>query len=132
MFVILVWPVLAWVISLFKVVFAPPNQGFSVLCYLPVCLMGLPACSVFAFQKRLLGRKLLAGLALAFIAPIILFLFAAPLWMPGGMSNCKQAEAPYPKVRYECVDSSSDHPEYHREFIVEGRKGWPLMQIVEE
>lgn len=120
------------VLSLLKVVPAPPNQGFAPLLYLPICMFGIPICILLALQGKLSGWKLLGGLALAFISPFFIFLATVPIWMPSGMSSCQEVESQGSTVRYECVDSSSDDPGYHREFIVEGFKGWPLMRVVEE
>ncbi len=132
MLAIIAAPIFSAILSLLKVAPAPPNQGFAPLLYLPICMLGFPVCILFAFQKKLLGWKLLAGLALAFIFPFVLFIAMNPIWMPSGMSTCKEMEARGSTVRYECVDSSSDDPGYHREFTVEGFKGWPLMRVVEE
>lgn len=129
---ILAGPVLGLLFSLFHVVFAPPRQGFVPLLYLPVCMLGFPAWIVLVLRKKLLGWKMLAGFALAAVAPIVIFFAFPPLWMPSGMSSCKQVASTPPVVRYECVDSSSDDPNYHREFIVEGYEGFPLMRVVDE
>jgi hypothetical protein len=132
MLVILAPAIFSAILSLIKVVPAPPNQGFAPLLYLPICMFGIPFCILFAFQGKLWGWKLLAGLALAFVFPVVLFIAANPTWMPSGMSACEEIELRGSVIRYECVDSSSDDPGYHREFMVEGFKGWPLMRVVGE
>lgn len=122
-------PIFAAVLFFIKIVPAPPNQGFASVFYLPICMLGVPACILLGFQKKLVGAKLLIGLILALVFPCFLFILLSPLWMPGGMSTCKQVDSPGMLVRYECVDSSSDDSSFHREFTVEGLKGWPIMRI---
>lgn len=129
---ILAGPTLGLLFSLFHVVFAPPSQGFAPLLYAPICLLGFPSCIVLALLKKLPGWKLWAGLILSLTAPVVMFFVFTPRWMPSGMSSCKQVASTPPMVRYECVDSSSDDPGYHREFIVVGYEGFPLMRAVDE
>lgn len=128
---ILAGPLAAWVLLLFNFVLAPPYQGFSELIFLPLCLLGFPACLVLMFQKKLLGWKLLVAVIFSITVPVILFILAAPSYLPSGMSTCTQVESSGLKIQYACVDSSSDDSTYHREFIVEGFKGWPIMRVTE-
>ncbi|MBK7316297.1 hypothetical protein [Candidatus Villigracilis affinis] len=132
MLMIMAAPVFAAILFFIKIVPAPPNQGVAILFYLPICMLGVPVCILLGFQKKLAGAKLLAGLILTLIVPCFVFILLSPLWMPSGMSTCKQVDSPGMLARYECVDSSSDDSSYHREFIVEGFKGWPIMRIVED
>ena len=60
-----------------------------------------------------------------------LYLAVLDIWVPGSMTDCQPLEAAPPQVRYDCVDRSSDDPDYHREFIIQGRAGWPVMRVVE-
>jgi hypothetical protein len=129
---ILAGPLAAWLISLFNFVLAPPNQGFSELLFLPLCLLGFPVCIVLMFQKKLLGWKLLIASFFSISVPVAIFLVAAPSYLPSGMSTCELVENNGLKVTYACTDSSSDDASYHREFTVEGLKGWPIMRITED
>ncbi len=129
---ILAGPLAAWIVSLFNIVLAPPNQGFSELLFLPMCLLGFPACIVLMFQKKLLGWKLLIAAIFSLTVPVTLFLVATPSYLPSGMSTCELMTSNGLKVTYACADSSSDDASYHREFTVEGLKGWPIMQITED
>ncbi|MBK8782462.1 MAG: hypothetical protein IPO22_11800 [Anaerolineales bacterium] len=128
---ILAGPLAAWIFPLFNFVLSPPNQGFTELLYLPICMLGFPTCIVLIFQKKLLGWKILAGFALSIIAPLILFILTSPAYLPSGMSTCKLVDSNGSKVKYACVDTSSDDPTYHREFTVEGIEGWPIMRVTD-
>ncbi len=133
MLLIIAAPLFSAVLSLFKIVPAPPNQGLASLVYLPLCMLSLPVAILIGLQKKLLGTKLLIGLVVAFLFPIFLFALLNPLWMPSSMSKCKEGVSPSPMVvRYECEDFSSDDGTYHRIFALEGFKGWPLMRMIDE
>ncbi len=129
---ILAGPLAAWIVSLFNIVLAPPNHGFSELILLPICLLGFPVCIVLMFQKKLLGWKLLIAAIFSITVPVILFIVATPSYLPSGMSTCSLMESNGLKVKYACTDTSSDDASYHREFTVEGIKGWPIMRITED
>lgn len=128
---ILAGPLVAWILSLFKLVLAPPYQGFSELFFLPLCLLGFPVSIVLMFQKKLTGRQSLITAILSITVPAILFLVASPIYLPSGMSTCRQVESSGLKVTYDCTDSSSDDSSYHREFTVEGIRGLPIMRITD-
>lgn len=128
---ILAGPLAAWIISLFKFVLAPPNQGFTELLYFPLCLLGFPVSIVLMFQKKLSVRTCLVASILSLVVPVSLFLIAIPAYLPSGMSTCKLEESSGLKVKYACIDTSSDDTEYHRKFTVEGFKSWPIMRITD-
>ncbi len=128
---ILAGPLAALILSLFKLVLAPPYQGFSELLFLPLCLLGFPVSIVLMFQKKLTGRQSLITAILSLTVPVFLFLIASPIYLPSGMSTCSQVESSGLKVTYACTDSSSDDTSYHREFTVEGIEGWPIMRITD-
>ena len=133
MVIIMAAPIFSALLSVFKIVPAPPYQGFASLLYLPICALSLPVAILLGLQKKLLGVNLLVGLIVSFIFPFALFILINPLWMPSGMSNCKEGTPPSATVaHYECEDSSSDDGSYHRDFIIEGYKGWPLMRVIED
>ena len=128
---ILAGPLAAWILTLFNFVIAPPYQGFSELIFLPFCLLGFPVCILLMFQKKLLGWKLLVATIFSLTVPVMIFIIAIPSYLPSGMSTCKLTESSGLKVQYACVDTSSDDSTYHREFTVEGIKGWPIMRVTE-
>jgi hypothetical protein len=128
---ILAGPLAAWIVSLFKLVLAPPYQGFSELLFIPLCLLGFPISIVLMFQKKLKGVQGLITTILSLTVPVILFLIASPTYLPSGMSTCRQMENSGLKVTYACADSSSDDSSYHREFTVKGIKGLPIMRITD-
>lgn len=129
---ILAGPLVAWILSLFKLVLAPPNQGFSELLFLPLCMLGFPIAIVLMFQKKLLGWKFLLASIFSIVVPVALFIIASPVYLPSGMSTCKLVDSNGSKVKYACVDTSSDDSAYHREFTVEGIKSWPVMQVTDD
>lgn len=131
-FAFLSGPLVVWILSLFKLVLAPPYQGFSELLFIPLCLLGFPVSIVLMFQKKLTGRQGLITAILSLTVPVILFLVASPAYLPSGMSTCRQMENSGLKVTYACADFSSDDSSYHREFTVKGIKGLPLMRIIED
>lgn len=128
---ILAGPLVAWILSLFKLVLAPPNQGFSELLFLPLCMLGFPIAMVLMFQKKLLGWKFLLASIFSIVVPATLFIIASPVYLPSGMSTCNLVESNGLKVKYACVDTSSDDPSYHREFTIEGIKSWPVMRVTD-
>ncbi len=128
---ILAGPLAAWILTLFNFVIVPPYQGFSELIFLPLCLLRFPVCIALMFQKKLLGWKLLVAAIFSLTIPVIVFIVAIPSYLPSGMSTCSLVENNGLKVKYACVDSSSDDSTYHREFTVEGFRGWPIMRVTE-
>lgn len=130
-FAFLSGPLVVWILSLFKLVLAPPYQGFSELLFLPLCLLGFPVTVVYMFQKKLTWPQGLITGILSITVPVILFILASPIYLPSGMSTCRQVESSGLKVKYACSDSSSDDPSFHREFTVEGIKGSPIMRITD-
>ena len=132
MLAIIAAPLLSGILTLIRIVPAPPYQGFAAFFYLPLCMLGFPVSILFGLRKKLLGGKLLAAMVLSIVFPFVLFVLINPLWMPSGMSTCKQVETAGSKATYECVDSSSDGSSYHREFIVTGLDGWPLMLMIDK
>ena len=128
---ILAGPLAAWILTLFNFVIVPPYQGFSELIFLPLCLLGFPVCIALMFQKKLLGWKLLVAAIFSLTIPVIVFIVDIPSYLPSGMSTCKLTEGSGLKVQYACVDTSSDDSTYHREFTVEGFRGWPIMRVTE-
>ena len=125
-------PLLSGILTLIRIVPAPPYQGFAAILYLPLCMLGFPISILLGLRKKLLGGKLLAAMVLSIVFPFVLFILINPLWMPSGMSTCKQVNTAGIKVTYECVDASSDDSSYHPEFTVIGFDGWPLMRVVEK
>lgn len=128
---ILAGPFAAWILSLFKLVLAPPNQGFSELLFLPLCMLGFPIAIVLMFQKKLSGWKFLLASIFSIVVPVALFIIAIPAYLPSGMSTCKLVGSNGSKVKYACVDTSSDDPSYHREFTIEGIKSLPVMRVTD-
>jgi len=116
----------------FGLVLAPPNQGFSSLGYFPICGLALPISIALFIRNRLLGRKFWSAMFISLFFLCILFLAILPasLTLPSAMSTCNLIESANTTVRYECVDSSSDDGIYHREFIIVGFKGWPIMRAI--
>ena len=130
-FAFLSGPLVVWILSLFKLVLAPSYQGFSELLFLPLCLLGFPVTVVYMFQKKLTWPQGLITGILSITVPVILFILASPIYLPSGMSTCRQVESSGLKVKYACSDSSSDDPSFHREFTVEGIKGSPIMRVTD-
>jgi len=116
----------------FGLVLAPPNQGFSSLGYFPICGLAMLISIALFIRHRLLGWKFWSALIVSTIILIISFLTTLPAisTLPGGMSTCSLIESSNTTVKYECVDSSSDDPTYHREFMIVGFKGWPIMRVI--
>lgn len=129
---ILAGPLLALLMGLFGLVLAPPNQGFSSLGYFPICGLALPIGVALFVRSRLLGWKFWSGIVVATFIAILLFLttLSALSTLPGGMSTCNLIDSTNATVKYSCVDSSSDDPTYHREFMIVGFKGWVIMRAI--
>src|SRR5688572_21897522 len=91
---------------------APPWTFLTGICYAPL-FCGGPPLGLIAFgagQLRL--RGLLVTLGLTGITTILLLASLGSSGGPTGMTNCQPLAAPPPQVRYACVSTSSDDPNF--------------------
>lgn len=125
-------PLAALLLGVFGLVLAPPNQGFSSFGYYPICGLALPISIALFIRHKLLGWKFWSAIVASTFILIIFFLtvLSAMSMLPSAMSTCNLIETTNTTVRYECVDSSSDDGTYHREFMIVGFKGWPIMRAI--
>jgi hypothetical protein len=123
-------PLTGLALAALGLVLAPAWTGYTGLLYLPLACLGLPLGIVAALAGWLTRWKLLGTLALAGLAALVYLTLIGP-WLPGGMTTCERRTAASPGVRYTCVVTSSDDPDYRRTFTLQGWRGWPVMRLVE-
>ncbi len=127
----LIGPLIGFSLSALGLVLAPTWTFLSGLIY-PV-LPGLGVLlGIVAFAKGWIDvRGLIVALVLTVAVGCLYLALLNPARIPTGMTACQPLDAEPPQVRYHCVSTSSDDLDYHREFIIAGRAGWPVMRIIE-
>lgn len=126
--VVFIGPLMGLFLSALGIVLAPPWTFLTSLIYLPMACLGLPLGIVAVLRGWIKPWGVLATLIVAGIV-ILFYLAVLGPWLPGGMTNCQPMTSPLPQVRYSCVSTSSDDPDYRYEFTLVGRAGWPVMRL---
>ena len=128
--IIFVGPTLGTLLAMYGVVLSPPTTILTGGLYVLLAGLGLPLGIAAILLKWFRIRTLVLALLVGGIVSVFYLALIGP-WLPGGMTDCQVAAADLPRVRYECVSTSSDSPSYRREFMLEGQAGWPLMRLVD-
>ncbi|MBK8899755.1 MAG: hypothetical protein IPM53_01105 [Anaerolineaceae bacterium] len=130
--VTLIGPVFAVVLASAGLVLAPPQTSFTSVIYSGLFFLSLPLGLVALWIGRLQSKGCLAVAALTLFSFLVMATIAGP-WLvakiPGTSTQCIPLAATSPRGRYGCTSSSSDSGET-REFILQGREGWPIMRAV--
>lgn len=113
----------------YGLVLAPRWTFLTSALYLSLSCLGLPLAIIAIWRKWLQTSGAILGLALAAVFFVFYLTLIGP-GMPSGETRCEPIASTPPKVRYSCIDTSSDNPSYHHEFELEGFAWLPVMHVV--
>lgn len=128
----LLGPLLVAILAGARLVLAPPQMSLTLMIYSGLFFLSVPLGLVALWSKRLRSRGCLAVVALTLFGFLAIASLAGP-WLvaniPGTSTQCEPLAASPPQVRYTCSSFSSDSGQT-REFVLQGREGWPVMRVV--